>query len=737
MRYHKIICWVFCLFSIFARGQFTPIPVSGFNQDAIAEGAPNSLATTTLQVDGSSSNKVMYTNAFRVFAGIAGGGLPDNGAIINGPDSYQLAPYGGNNALYIYRNEMRSLTLSTPAPYARIRLLCLSTEGASNLNISCSFTTGTSTLYHSNYSLPDWFNNTANIVVQGIGRCDRSVGPNYNADGFPTNPRLYYIDIPLNCGDRQRQLASINISNASTVPNNAPFPNTIILALSGISFIRTVTPVITASDCNGPNGSIALTVTGTTGPYTFLSWNTAPVQTGPIATGLTPGTYMCLISEGDGCVFPYIGTVPFNNNGGVSITANPVNQCLGGNTVLAANVTGGTFTTFTWNPGNMTGQTITVAPQITTTYTLSASNAIGCAASAQVTLNVAPITTFFTVNNQTICSGSTASLAIQNSIPGMTYNWYDAPNAGNLVGTGDPFVTPLLSATTTYYVEAVSTGNCRTSRVAVTVSVSPLPAAPTASNVTVCQGASATLSVSSPLPGTTYNWFSTATGGISIATGSSYTVNNVTAPVTYYVEANNAGCISNSRTAVNISLYVQLPAPVVTVSNTTINSLSFSWPAIPGATGYEVTTNGGLNYQSPSSGATGTTHVISGLAGNTTVTLQVRALRAQPCETSLLSAPVSGTTLSTKEIFVPNVFTPNNDGKNDRLMVFGNYVATMQFRIFNQWGQLIFYSDNISNGWDGSYKGEQQPVGVYAYTLKVVLNDNTIINKKGSINLIR
>jgi gliding motility-associated-like protein len=115
----------------------------------------------------------------------------------------------------------------------------------------------------------------------------------------------------------------------------------------------------------------------------------------------------------------------------------------------------------------------------------------------------------------------------------------------------------------------------------------------------------------------------------------------------------------------------------------------------------------------------------------------VRAIKSQPCETSALSAIVSGTTLSTKEIFVPNVFTPNGDGKNDRLMVFGNYVSSLQFRIFNQWGQLIFYSDNISNGWDGSWNGRQQPVGVYAYTLKVVLQDGTTVNKKGSVNLIR
>ena len=71
------------------------------------------------------------------------------------------------------------------------------------------------------------------------------------------------------------------------------------------------------------------------------------------------------------------------------------------------------------------------------------------------------------------------------------------------------------------------------------------------------------------------------------------------------------------------------------------------------------------------------------------------------------------------------------------LLVYGNYVATVQFRIFNQWGQLIFVSNSINTGWNGTYNGQPQPVGVYAYTLKVVLQDGTVVNKKGSINLIR
>lgn len=646
---------IFVFLTVYSsNAQFTPVMVTGFNNDAIAEGPPNSLATTTLQLDGASSNKVMYTSAFATFAGIGGGGLPDNGTIINGADTYQLAPLNANNALYIFRNETGTLTLSTPASFAKIRLLCLSTEGASALNIGLAFTDGTNASYLTNYSLPDWFNGTANVVLQGFGRCDRSAGPNYNADAYPTNPRMYYIEISLTCADRQKQLASIVLGNVSTVPNNAPFPNAVFFGVSGISYSQSIMPAITPCDCNGPNGSIALSVTGSTSPYTY-SWNTNPVQTGSTASGLAPGNYTCTITDAGGCTSIYNGVVPLNNNAAMTALANPVAICTGGTAQLNANVTAGTLTTFTWNPGGLTGQSITVSPSATTTYTVDASNTLGCNTSAQVI-----------------------------------------------------------------------------------VTVNAIPASPVANDVVICSGADAVLQIQNPQTGYTYNWYTSSTGGTPIGSGNTFTVSNVSANATYYAEAiSGSNCTSTSRSPVSITVLQPLSQPVVSLIDSTFTSLTFSWNSIPGAIGYEVTTDGGATYQTPSSGSTGTTHTISGLTGNQTVTLQVRALGSQTCENSILSKPVSGTTLSSKEIFVPNVFTPNGDGKNDVLYVYGNYIAAIQLRIFNQWGEMIFMSQNIGIGWDGTHRGKQQPVGVYVYTLKVVLRDGTIVNQKGSINLLR
>ena len=61
----------------------------------------------------------------------------------------------------------------------------------------------------------------------------------------------------------------------------------------------------------------------------------------------------------------------------------------------------------------------------------------------------------------------------------------------------------------------------------------------------------------------------------------------------------------------------------------------------------------------------------------------------------------------------------------------------MNFRIFNQWGQEIFLSNTLSYGWDGTFKGNLQPTGVYMYFLKANLRNGEIVERKGSITLIR
>ena len=86
---------------------------------------------------------------------------------------------------------------------------------------------------------------------------------------------------------------------------------------------------------------------------------------------------------------------------------------------------------------------------------------------------------------------------------------------------------------------------------------------------------------------------------------------------------------------------------------------------------------------------------------------------------------------------VPNAFTPNGDGANDRAIVIGIGISKMVFRIYNRWGQLMFESNDRRIGWDGKFKGKEQPMDVYAYTLDAEFFDGKKVKKQGDITLLR
>lgn len=87
---------------------------------------------------------------------------------------------------------------------------------------------------------------------------------------------------------------------------------------------------------------------------------------------------------------------------------------------------------------------------------------------------------------------------------------------------------------------------------------------------------------------------------------------------------------------------------------------------------------------------------------------------------------------------VPSAFTPNGDGHNDLVMLLGGNFESVDFKIYNNWGEEIFATNEVdSQGWDGTYKGKEQPMGVYVYTAIVTTFDGEEHVLKGDISLIR
>lgn len=527
-----------------------------------------------------------------------------------------------------------------------------------------------------------------------------------------------------------------------------------------------VSPAITAtggssapSICAG--SSTTLTANSPTAGVTF-NWYTAAtggslVFTGPVFTTPALATttiyYVEAASTTSGCSSPTRTAVV------VTVTPPPavptlvsasVNACAGSPATLSVS-SPQVGVTYRWYSDVARTNLVFTGPSFTTgpvnanaTYYVDATGSACTSAAATAQVNVVAIPGAPTLTNASLvtCPNTQVLLSIANPQAGFTYNWYSSAAGGTSLFTGTSFTTPLVTNNVTYYAEAVNATGCpSTSRAAATVIMSASPTAPVGgSPADICAGSTAIISASSLDPNVSIKWYSSATGGTALATGNSITTPVLSANTTYYAEAvsNSAGCPSATRTPVSVIVRGVLAAPVVTVANTAPTSVTFQWAPVTGAVSYQVSVDGGP-FIDPSSGAAGTTHTVTGLMVNTNVTIVVRANGTTVCQLSANSASVTGRTTNPQgnNIFVPNAFTPNGDGKNDVLYVYSTNIKTMTLTIVDQYGEIIFRSNSQASGWDGTYKGSKQPVGVYMYMVEAVMNDGTTVKKNGSVTLLR
>ncbi|MEO8085850.1 MAG: CotH kinase family protein [Bacteroidota bacterium] len=221
-----------------------------------------------------------------------------------------------------------------------------------------------------------------------------------------------------------------------------------------------------------------------------------------------------------------------------SVSAEPVvynaSACLGNAVSLVAVDT----TTTNWYDaigGNLvfTGDTL-VIPALSQNTTYYVQSGVGCLSSfvpieATVLANAAdPV-----VNDTSVCTGSIATLSATDT---STTNWYDAPN-GNLLFSGDVYVTPALTQTTTYYVQSGIT--CLSNFIPVLVAILPYAADPVVTDAANCGDGSVTLNASSP---ETVYWYD-AIGGNLVYIGNPFVTPVLSLTTTYYAVAGN-NCLS-------------------------------------------------------------------------------------------------------------------------------------------------------------------------------------------------
>ncbi|MCS6991959.1 MAG: PKD domain-containing protein [Chitinophagales bacterium] len=103
--------------------------------------------------------------------------------------------------------------------------------------------------------------------------------------------------------------------------------------------------------------------------------------------------------------------------------------------------------------------------------------------------------------------------------------------------------------------------------------------------------------------------------------------------------------------------------------------------------------------------------------------------------------PAKVCTLITVELVpvvdVPNAFSPNGDGANDVLYVKGQDIVSLDFKVFNRWGELVFQTNDVNQGWDGTFRGVAQEMEVYVWMLSARFSNGKSVVKSGNVTLLR
>lgn len=419
-----------------------------------------------------------------------------------------------------------------------------------------------------------------------------------------------------------------------------------------------------------------------------------------------------------------------------------------------------------WFPAETGGSSIhtgnsftTPTINTTTSYYVDATN--GNCLTTPRTEVIATIKTLPTITSTTaasICNSGTATLAAAASAG--TINWYDS--IGNQLATGNSFTTPTLSATTTYYVDAIANGCTSPTRTTVIATVNISPTVNSTIPSSICDSGTVTLEATASAGN--INWYDVPTGGSPLFTGNSFTTPRISTTTPYYAEAISNDC-SSSRTSVTATVF-----PI----NTIIEEVIL-------CQGESITLNAsitGMNYLWSPGGETTQTIEVSTI-GNYSVTISSPTVfsceskkeisvieNPKPVFSSILvnensikielannesyyEYSINGTDFQVSNQFsfissgqhtafvrdnngcnlvtqdftvftISKYFTPNNDSFNDvwEIKEMRDH-PNSSAQIYDRYGKLIKTLTPSKYSWDGKYNGKILPADDYWYRLKL------------------
>ena len=422
----------------------------------------------------------------------------------------------------------------------------------------------------------------------------------------------------------------------------------------------------------------------------------------PIASPAGPTTYFVVVTDSCG-----------TDTASVDIVFHTPQAWAGPDTVVCAGDSvpiaafGGTA--YSWQPAALLNDpssgTPLAAPPDTTWFMVAITTPEGCVVddSLQVFTQTDPPVP--SVMDTSVCAGGSVALSASG---GLWYAWQPAPGITDLT-VPDPVVTP--PSPTTYVVEVSNACGSVPDSAFVDVIVVQATAWP---DTIICPGEAVTLSASG---GSTYTW--SPITGLTDPTAAS-TGCAPTAPTTYQVVVSvPQGCSDTAWATVDLYPEPLLDAgPDVTIP-------------FGDATQLLATGTGSFSWSPDEDPACGDCPDPT-VAPLQTTTYLVTLVDTNGCvATDQVTVIIEGT------LYVPNTFTPDGDGVNDRFGAYATEVAEYRLLIFNRWGEEIYRSERVGDWWDGTFQGVSSPIDTYVWRIDLTEASGEKRTHYGHVNLIR
>jgi len=423
------------------------------------------------------------------------------------------------------------------------------------------------------------------------------------------------------------------------------------------------------------------------------------------------------------------------------IVSHDVVICPGDDTVVAIiNLDSTQILTYNWMPaefiiGSNTVANPRVKPLSDQVFTVQIINStLGCALEENITVFVTDFD--YTLSNaSTMCFGDSMMLNVTNNdTTTLTYVWTPAESIIDGADGPNPIVMP--NENTSYFVQITNSDYGCVTEDSINVLVSEFDFT-VSDDDQICLGDKLTLSITNnDTTSLDYLW-----SPAESIVGDPDVANPVVMPMqttTYVVQVQNSefGCYTVDSVTVAVSWFNPDFLEIITDPDT----ISTDSDEV-----FELWTNQSDDLQYQWSGP----DIISdptlpriqakpGVAGP--YSYSVTVTNADGCVISAQTSNdliVQDPACDMETIFIPNAFSPNGDGENDVLQVYGNYISDMELLIFNRWGEKVFHGKSQAEVWDGQFEGKALPAEVYGYYLRVMCPPDQEYITKGSIVLLR